>query len=451
MEKNLLIYGENGAGKSSLYDVFRWIFQRKELFYRAPGTTQEDIEQHKNDVRESFRCKKLDTPFSIQVDNKDYKDFIISNYQAFLLCKIPLANIQELKIHKFLESNNFPSDVIARSTADWQNLESEINTELKDKFHEPIEIKLNQINSNGDNDYLVSVKDSSRKLDYSKDLPFYFNESKLYLVQLLILFNVIKEYSDSTKERIIVMDDLFTSMDAANRVILINYIIEEFRQYQKVVFTHITSFFNLFSFIGNIKDKENWNNLNIYETSDKHKIQPKVMKLTDMCNALSTGSKTPDEIGNEIRQYFENQLHRLSLLYMIGAREETKKIIENIETGKKLYFFKDCDSQGHPLSSKNIYDLIDLIEHKVNANRTDAPCQSIRSEIAKYRYVHTTQLQDIVKNLHIYQKVAMHPLSHATSGIHSYTKKEVYESLILLERLDKLIKEMGNLKDVTSF
>src|SRR5574344_1658142 len=79
MEKNLLIYGENGAGKSSLYDVFRWIFQRKELFYRAPGTTQEDIEQHKNDVRESFRCKKLDTPFSIQVDNKDYKDFIISN------------------------------------------------------------------------------------------------------------------------------------------------------------------------------------------------------------------------------------------------------------------------------------------------------------------------------------------------------------------------------------
>src|SRR5574344_1998746 len=98
LDKNLLLYGGNGAGKSYLFEAFRWIFKRDTLYKIMPGTTPEDKEQKINDVKESFKCKKTPEPFSIYVDDVEYEDFIQIKYEAFLLSKQTVINIKELRI-----------------------------------------------------------------------------------------------------------------------------------------------------------------------------------------------------------------------------------------------------------------------------------------------------------------------------------------------------------------
>ena len=48
-------------------------------------------------------------------------------------------------------------------------------------------------------------------------------------------------------------------------------------------------------------------------------------------------------------------------------------------------------------------------------------------------------LRDTINKLKLYQKVSMHPLSHGVLGIPHFQQKDVEQSLILLEQLDKCI------------
>ena len=49
-------------------------------------------------------------------------------------------------------------------------------------------------------------------------------------------------------------------------------------------------------------------------------------------------------------------------------------------------------------------------------------------------------LQQILKQLKLYRKVTMHPMSHGTVGQTAFTTKEIEQSLDLLERFEARLK-----------
>lgn len=48
-------------------------------------------------------------------------------------------------------------------------------------------------------------------------------------------------------------------------------------------------------------------------------------------------------------------------------------------------------------------------------------------------------MKDTVNLLKFYQKITMHPMSHGTLGIPHFGRKDVEESIKLLEQLDKCV------------
>lgn len=67
---------------------------------------------------------------------------------------------------------------------------------------------------------------------------------------------------------------------------------------------------------------------------------------------------------------------------------------------------------------------------------------AINSKIGEYKLKNAQKIQNIVCNLRLYQKVAMHPLSHVALGVPHYSKKDIRQSIILLEKLDDCIKSI---------
>ena len=225
----------------------------------------------------------------------------------------------------------------------------------------------------------------------------------------------------------------------ANRTYLIKCIFEAFKEFQIFIFTHNIYFFNLINYtIDSVKYDENskWEIFNLYETSNKTKIYSKSDRISlgkndREVNSIRYRFKQLEEnqnnsdsysaLGNDIRKKFERTLYEFSKLLSIGGVEDSNKILENIE--KKHFMLKD------PYKFLNKLD-------KDNSTLLN-----------NYKIKDFKLIQDTLRNLTLYRKVAMHPLSHATEyGEVHYTKKEIKSSIELLAKLENNIKDLTNKK-----
>lgn len=84
-DKNLLLYGENGAGKSSIYDAFRYVFfkdeiERRERDLSTIGDAEEDAI-----FWQQYNYQGQEEPFEVSL--KDSSNDLIdkSAYQVFML------------------------------------------------------------------------------------------------------------------------------------------------------------------------------------------------------------------------------------------------------------------------------------------------------------------------------------------------------------------------------
>lgn len=116
----------------------------------------------------------------------------------------------------------------------------------------------------------------------------------------------------------------------------------------------------------------------------------------------------------------------------IGNIEETKGIIQRIADKKTVYWKKNSTLQ----------DLLSEIEALIPSIPDQSARNAINSKIGNYKLKNAKKLHDIVCNLRLYQKVAMHPLSHVALGVPHYSKKDVRQSIVLLEKLDECIKSI---------
>lgn len=427
--KNILLYGENGAGKSSIFEAFRYIFYKDRI--EAVDTMLPKPEQMANieEIRNQYRNKKANQ-FDIKINNQDAANFSVARYQVFLLDRFD--RMDKIQLSSILKHQYLPySDLNKFMDENWQLIMDEVNIQLSSFFHEQYEILVGDKTTG----YDITIKNKQTGLSRNKELSKFFNEAIINLIQLLLWFTSIQLMFDTTKKQLIILDDFITSLDAANRTYFVRYVLNNFAELpnkQIIILTHDFSFYNITSYIISEIEHKNleWNFFKLYLFGDQHRLEKVArIKIKDLRKELNNATCSLNDLGNRVRKCFEEELHELSSQLTVGNLEETKDIIKRISESKEVYW--------KPKSS--LHDLISDIDRLIPSISDNNIKNELRDKIDSYKITNVSVLRDTINRLKLYQKVSMHPLSHGVLGIPHFQQKEVEQSLILLEQLDKCV------------
>jgi len=444
-DKNLIIYGENGAGKSSIYEALKIVYFKNRIEQEIDlAPTREEQEVLTREFWSRYNNKINNDDFTIKINDTNYIDFDTSNYQAFMFSIDDLKRVKDLQLSALLEQHYFnleDIDIEQFCLNNYSTIETNVNDSLEN-FNESISITIDN-----QDDYKIKIKDEKRNIEIKTGIKEFFNEAKINLVTLLTLFFSIKQAKEDYKTKLLILDDFITSLDVSNRIYILKFIFDNFEDFKLLIFTHNISFYNLIMYFINdiFKIKEKWLFANIYEINNQNKIYFKqnidrVKQLKDDYNSIPDKNDIGqlDSIGNRIRQKFEILLYEFSKLLMVGAVEDSKKILERIENNKNIYF----------TDKKTASDLIDEIISILNENNSHNLSNRLLQKINTYKKDNFNELKSIIKNLKLYQKVTMHPMSHGSFGQSPYTTREIEKSLELLGKFEKYLKDLVD-EDVT--
>jgi len=436
-KKNLLLYGENGTGKSSLYEAVKVIFYHQEINSKITAATPEDQQQLTSDFWSKYNNQIDNHNFEIEINGSAYLFFNKENYQTFLISLEELKVDGAIRLKDLIEKFNFSIDDIDELVTEEFAilLEEHVNNKLE-LFNESVKINI-EVQDN----FAFIITDTNKNVSSKDEIRKFFNEAKINTILLLVLLAVVEFSKKADKKKILVLDDFITSLDASNRSFLIKYILESFQDMQILIFTHNISFYNLVMFMINniLPQSALWIFGNIYEISNLHKIyfKKQIDKVADIkmdFNGLTTPHTQDaiDSIGNRMRKKFEILLYEFSKLTMIGAVEDSRKIIDRILSEKPVYYNSKLTAS----------DLVDKLQSVLNQNIPYNLTGRLQSKINDFKNDDFSNFCKIVKELKLYQKITLHPLSHGVAGMPTFTTREIEKSLDLLEKMEEYLGDM---------
>lgn len=443
---SLLICGENGSGKTSLFEALKWIFFHNQIISKIPATVRDEqrllmIEE----IKDELNHKKYRKPFEILVDGVDYESFDSKPYSVYMIPSSS-ANARDC-----LELQSIYSDIIMHEfdfdrfmATNRTFLQEYINLCLEEDFKENIKITISDTSP-----YRCTIEDSSRNISIDNYLSKYFNEAKLRIINLITILGIINLQYENDKSNILVIDDVLGSIDVANRSIFIKFIYGHFSpNYRVFFFTHNTSIFNTIVYYNNnVVSQKNQFKWKTYHLFDSH-TEPIAYQYPVVCDskALSelikqhpSAGMSLDDIGNKIRKSFEELIHQFAHLLIIGAREETCNVIQQLSTKNCVYY----NSNG-----RTAHDLITQIENIINSTDDAHIIKVITKTINDYKQ-NNDLLRSWLKDIVLIQKIALHPMSHRT-GMVNYTVKELKLAVEIIEKLENTIKKLTTQTDLTT-
>lgn len=428
--KNFLLYGDNGAGKSSIYESLKVLFFKDEIESKIDFTSFADEEQVeiKREFWAAYNHSSLNVDFDLNLLNGT-EPINKEDYQVFML------DINNLFFDKFLKLTDLLQNVYFKIDrnylASYNQIETRTN-QLLEQFLADITITIDR-----EDGYHIKITDIGRNLTNKKDIKNYFNEAKLNLVVLSLFFSVIEITKDTNKKQILILDDFITSLDMSNRTLLIQYILNISENSQLIILTHNVYFYNLIMYLLNdvYLKKEKWQYANLYEVNNESSLSISWNEIVlDDLDSMITGHLNQndiDSIGTKIRKKFEILLYELSKHMMIGAVEESNTIIQCIEKNHMVH------------NTKKSMELLCFIDDLVNEDNPHNLQHRIKIEINKHRIDDLTSIQKIIQELKIYRKVSMHSLSHGRIGQHNFSLNEIKQSLKLLRLLEPKVKSLN--------
>lgn len=444
--KNTLVFGENGSGKTSVFEGLKLAFFYNKLEAKniPISATPEDAKEKRRQLYESYRNAQNETPFSIKIDGIDYGTLVREDYKMFLVTHDDFelednCILLQDKLGKlYFDYGDMPAKELLETISD--DLVLAVNKCLVEQFSETISLSIDK----GDR-YRCILSDIGGKLNYGTRLSHYFNEGKIHLILIIIYINVFLLLADNRKKNVLVLDDFITSLDATNRAFVLRFLFRAIKGQQSLqvlIFTHNVSFYNLTKYYIkkylNQTEKDNWTYFNLYNLGDKHMFYPQDDDTVDKVEAdFKSGSIPLEDLGNRIRQLFEIQVHELAKIIISGGLEESNIILERLTNGKPVYY-KD---------GKNVYDLVKDIENYTGVEVFDRNTLSNKILTTINEYKNDSELKnirDILKHMTLFQKVSLHPTSHGVLGLTPVSQKELQESIQLVKQIENCIK---NLKD----
>lgn len=437
--KNLLIYGDNGTGKSSIYESLKVAFFKNKLIDNISFKTEEK-EEKINEVFSREYDNKSNANFEIKINNRTVKaDTIIENFNInanlINLYSVELTSEEQGDSKKDIYKTLNLKDLLKREFLS-------INLNLLDSKKDQIVASVNslllefkeEIKINIDNEFNVTIFDENRKIQNEKYLNLYFNEAKLNLIVLLLLFVSIENLSNTTSDKLIVLDDFITSLDISNRTFLIQYVIKSFNKddFQLIFLTHSLEFFNLVKYM--IEEKITSTNINwlykqLYDLNNNICISD--VKPIDIEIIEKEIRENPSNAGNLIRKKFENIIHTMAKDLTIGSIDTSNNILTTILNHDVLYLKSKGNGKKQQFYTSN--DLLVKIEQIIFEGTTVIKIQELIDEY-KIPSNKLDVLKQTLNGLKLYRKVIMHPLSHTEA---QFSMRELYKSLDLLKNLEE--------------
>lgn len=446
-QENILVYGENGSGKSSLFDAFRLFYFRDRIFNeRIPAYIIEGREEEETAVIESFRFNGVNCTLTLRIDNESYSTYLPSDdEQVFLISYSNLHSVNEaddvINISRLVKESYLKCE---SNVGDWLDEEAErliidgVNKALKDIFY--MDDLVLAASHTDDGNCTLELK--NRVQAKKEHLSRYFNEASLHLVRFLVLMECILLVKNPNKHILLVMDDCFNSLDASNRTFMMRYLFMETEGMQKVIMTHNLSYYNLMSHILNTEHKKStWLKyvLNLIDgqfffTSEK------IDGVDDIITKRKEGGYTsPAQLGNAIRQHFEVLTYRLAMLCNIGNMQETKDLLDRMCNPNKFVYL----SSKQNFEAKTVFDLVDEIYSNVTCGNYYNLEKRLKEKIEGFRANDVlTPLIPALRELRLLQKVALHQASHGHEGLPPVMSKEFDVSLALLKRIESAISSI---------
>jgi len=288
--KNLLIYGENGSGKSSIFRALELLAQtkiEKEVFLKSknifskqnPSLIFELDNQEKIiiDIEHLENSHAYIEALAIYKPMLEYKNLLKIHYQTD-------KTKEEINIYDMLRElfREYPLDN-NRLLGDIKNPDIYFTT-LRDILNSKVLDDINDFLAKFDNNFHVSkfffdkefTEDGkvefiiNVKIDFmnnSLDVYHHFlNEARLSALAIAIHFAIIRNVSDKLQNsslKLLILDDLLISLDMSNRLSLIAILKEYFRDFQIFLFTHDKGFFEI------LKDKMSWKSYEVYVHRDE--------------------------------------------------------------------------------------------------------------------------------------------------------------------------------------
>jgi len=302
----MLVYGENGSGKSSLYKAFE--------FLAKPTISDEEFEKSVNIFKQdnSYLEFEFDNNEILRIDSehlsfesKFIKNFSLTNplldYKKLLYINFSTnPDYKRINIYPVLEKlfENYPMDLDAKKVLkDIVNPNEKLEKikEIVDIIKDDINLFLTQFTNEFYIDKFIYTTDYipiTKSLGLNNILEFvvnidisfqnnriteyqnFLNEARLSALAISIYFAVIKHLSIVSNDslKILVLDDLLISLDMNNRLNLIDIIKTEFSDFQIFFFTHDKGFFEI------LKDKMSCKAFEIYVDSEGEFEKPYIKK-----------------------------------------------------------------------------------------------------------------------------------------------------------------------------
>ena len=438
--KNLLIYGENGSGKSSLYyaikDFFEASVNQKEInkniftddesfieisFFDTTNRNKKNVIKiddnekfiqdilvtEANKIKSFFDYKKLLKTHFIDTQKVDIFDLLIKDILFYSINEITENRLGEewLKINE-LKKENRNSPKFKECEVILENFNKGLKSKLvsiKDLANQfinyfgygiEIDFEFSDIKIYGkqkefqNNEIILKIKFFDKSIDKHHT---FFNEARLTALGISLYLASVLNNPLGIDFKIMFLDDILIGLDMSNRIPFVNILNEHFKDFQIIFTTYDKAWFELLK--GHFNEKE-WKYIEIYSKKINNFEMPIIYQ---------------DNLIQKAEKYFEYNDYKASAVYL---RSEFEKILKDFCHKKhlKVKYYK----QPFKNTSEDFWE---AVKEYTNLNNS------------------------IIEKIELYRSIVMNPISHYTIEKPEF-KNEIKETIEEVKKLKKALKSV---------
>ena len=440
--KNLLIYGENGSGKSSLYMALKLFLESAVSSHRFEDHQnifiKDDSGYIKLHLRANPHSKQLtyewsktivETSDSLIIDAAKVKGFL--DYKTLLATHYVQHEAREVNIFDLLINNllaNTINDVTEQTFADdWADIEQAIPTrntkrqveDLEDKIHDfnnGLSSKLDELREKASEvldkfDYNIALGFRFQGIKYNRDnkmldnkeilltvnlfnrnIPshhHFLNEAKLSAIAISISFSSFLLQPES-ELKVIALDDVLIGLDMSNRLPVLDILSEYFSNHQIFFMTYDRDWYEI---VRQRTTDDEWKYAEFYfSKTDEYEIPIYVEGRAYIEKA---------------REYFDANDYKACVIYLRTAFEVVIK--------------RFCDK-------KNLQ-----VRYRENLKH-------LTSEDFWRPIKNTNSVEmELIEEIELYRSIILNPLSHANTV--NPVKKEIAAAIESVENLENSLQD----------
>lgn len=441
---NMILYSENGGGKTTIAEAIRLMAFPIQIENKAIDASIVDEERiaAKRDWINGYLHDLSTESFEINIDGVAFSNGLpLNTAGVFILSRDYLLPTSQICIDKLLDNTCFSyilplSELLSRDVMTL--VLEDVTHVLQNDFKESISLSLHE-----SGDFTVGISGIIDGL-LTNDINIKLNEAQQNLIKILIFLSYIKLLPklDTDKRYFIVFDDIVSSLDLSNRIVLARIISDlgKDSNFQLLVMTHNAGFYNLMRHLINTSNcGYKWQFKSMFQIGNAHHIYSTPNETSvDVILEQFNGRILPnDELAiNAIRKKFESLLHEFSKILTLGVQEETIDIISKISNIGQGYY---CHINGNKICTH--FDLLNEINSLISVCPTEKLQPQIRKLLLKYNDGNQMPwISNTINSLHTFQKVILHQGSHDHPGvIPVISAKEITLTIDLMKKLEQIV------------